>query len=130
MTPDAFLDLIEEPRRAEMRTLHELIRGSAPDLEPVMMGKMIGYGAFHYRYETGREGDTAVLTLASNKNYMSLYVMCADGDGYLAERYKESLPKADIGKSCVRIKRLNDVDLDVVRDLVKEAASMGGAAAV
>ena len=130
MTPDAFLDEIEEPRRAEMRTFHELICGSAPDLEPVMMGKMIGYGAFHYRYETGREGDTAVLTLASNKNYMSLYVMCADGDGYLAERYKESLPHADIGKSCVRIKRLGDVDLDVVRDLVKEAASMGGAAAV
>jgi hypothetical protein len=130
MTPDSFLEAIEEPRRSEMRELHELIRGSAPDLEPVMMGKMIGYGKFHYRYETGREGDTAVLTLANNKNYISLYVLCADGDGYLAERYKESLPKADIGKSCVRIKRLDDVDLEVVRDLVTQAASMGGAAAV
>ena len=130
MTPDAFLGAIEEPRRTEMRSLHDLIRGSAPDLEPVVMGKMIGYGAFHYRYETGREGEAAVLSLANNKNYISLYVFCADDDGYLAERYRDSLPKADIGKSCVRIKRVGDLDLDVVRDLVTQAASMGGAFAV
>src|SRR5687768_5309967 len=108
MTPDAFIDAIEEPRRSELRSLHELIRASAPDLEPVVMGKMLGYGPFRYRYETGREGDAAVLSLANNKRYISMYVFCADEDGYLAERYREALPKVDIGKSCVRIKRLDD----------------------
>jgi hypothetical protein len=128
MTPDSFLEGIDEPRRSEMRTLHELIRSAAPGLEPVVSGKMLGYGPFHYRYETGREGDATVLTLANNKRYISLYVLCTDEGGYLAERYKESLPKLDIGKSCVRIKRLDDVDLDVMRDLVSRAAELGGAA--
>lgn len=128
MTPDEFVEAIEEPRRSEIRRLHELIRSEAPDLEPVVSGKMLGYGPFHYRYETGREGDATVLTLANNKNYISLYVLCTDQGGYLAEQYKESLPKLDIGKSCVRIKRLDDVDLDVMRDLVSRAAELGGAA--
>jgi hypothetical protein len=128
MTPDEFVEAIEEPRRSEIRRLHELIRSAAPGLEPVIMGKMLGYGPFHYRYETGREGDATVLSLANNKNYISLYVLCTDQGGYLAEQYKDSLPKADIGKSCVRIKRVDDLDLDVVRDLVSRAAELGGAA--
>ena len=65
MTPDEFVEAIEEPRRSEIRRLHELIRSAAPSLEPVVMGKMLGYGPFRYRYETGREGDAAVLSLAS-----------------------------------------------------------------
>jgi hypothetical protein len=128
MTPDEWLDAIEDPRRSELRRLHELIRSAAPGLDPVVMGKMLGYGPFHYRYETGREGAATVLSLANNKNYISLYVLCTDQGGYLAEQYKESLPKADIGKSCVRIKRVDDLDLDVVRDLVSRAAELGGAA--
>jgi hypothetical protein len=128
MTPEEFVDAIEEPRRSEIKRLHDLIRSAAPGLEPVVTGKMLGYGPFHYRYETGREGDATVLTLANNKNYISLYVLCTDQGGYLAEQYKESLPKLDIGKSCVRIKHLDDVDLDVMRDLVGRAAELGGAA--
>jgi hypothetical protein len=49
--------------------------------------------------------------------------------GYLAERFAERLPKANIGKSCVRFKRTSDVDLDVVRELVAEAGRIGPAAA-
>ena len=110
MTPDEYIEALEEPRRGEIRELHELIRATVPDLEPHVASGMLGYGPFHYRYASGREGDASLLALSSRKRYISLYVLCTTEDGYLAEQYAERLPKADIGKSCVRFKRTGDVD--------------------
>jgi len=90
---------------------------------------MLGYGRFHYRYASGREGDASLIALSSRKNYISLYVLCTDGGGYLAEQYVDRLPKASIGKSCVRFKRTDDVDLDALRELIARAGQIGGAAA-
>lgn len=129
MDPEAFIEQIDEPRRSDIRRLHDLIRETAPKLEPVVLGKMLGYGPYHYKYASGREGDTTVLSVANNKNYISLYVFCADEDGFLAERYRDALPKADIGKSCVRIKKVDDMDEEALRDLIETAAAMGGAEA-
>jgi Domain of unknown function (DU1801) len=128
MTPDDYIDALEEPRRGEIRELHDLIRETLPDLESHVDSGMLGYGPFHYRYASGREGDASLLALSSRKNYISLYVLCTTDDGYLAEQYAERLPKADIGKSCVRFKRTGDVDSGVVRELIAEAARIGPAA--
>ena len=130
MTPEEFIQQFAEPRRSEIRRVHDLIRDAAPELEPAVAGKMIGYGPFHYRYATGREGDAHILSLASQKNYISLYVLCTKDGAYLAETYRNALPKADIGKSCVRIKRLEDIDQGKLRALIEEAAAIGGAGAV
>jgi len=111
---------LEEPRRTEIRRLHELIRRAEPELEPHIASKMIGYGSYHYRYASGREGDTFVVALANNKRYISLYVTAADDRGYVAERYRDKLPKADIGRSCVRLRRLGDVDEAVLVELIVE----------
>ena len=113
---------LAEPRRTDVAAL---IREHAPSLEPVVAGKMLGYGPFHYRYASGREGDTTLLGLASQKRYISLYVLCASGGRYLAESYAERLPKASVGKSCVRFARLSDVDPAVLAELVTEAARLG-----
>ena len=91
---------------------------------------MLGYGRFHYRYASGREGDASLVALANRKQYISLDVLCADAGGYLAERYADRLPKAKIGKSCVRFKRTDDLDLDALRALLSEAGRIGGAGAV
>jgi len=88
-------------------------------------GTMLGYGPFHYRYASGREGDTTLLGLASQKRYISLYVLCANGGRYLTESYAERLPKASVGKSCVRFARLSDIDPAVLAELVTEAARLG-----
>ena len=127
-TAEEYIDALEEPRRAEIRALHDLIRETVPALEPHVASGMLGYGPFHYRYASGREGDASLLSLASRKRYISLYVLCTTEAGYLAEQYAERLPKADIGKSCVRFKRTADVDLGVLRDLVAEAGRIGPAA--
>lgn len=106
-----------------MRTLHDLIRREAPGLEPHVQSGMLAYGRYHYRYATGREGDWFHIGLAARKAYLSLYVTAIEGEVYLAESYVDRLPKANIGKSCVRIKRLADVDLDTVAELVRTGAA-------
>ena len=120
-----YIAALAEPRRTDVAALDALIREHAPGLEPVVAGKMLGYGPFHYRYASGREGDTTLLGLASQKRYISLYVLCSNGGRYLAESYAERLPKASVGKSCVRFARLSDVDPAVLAELVTEAARLG-----
>lgn len=106
--PEDYLAQIDEPRRADIETLDRLIREEAPNHERHLAYGMLAYGS--------------VAALASQKRYISLYVSCETEAGYLTEQYRERLPKADIGKSCVRFKRLSDVDEDALRDLIREAA--------
>jgi hypothetical protein len=125
-TPEAYLDALDEPRRGEVRAVHELIRAAAPALEPHIQSGMLAYGRYAYRYASGRTGEWFPIGLASQKRYISLYVMAADGERYLAESFRERLPKADIGKSCVRFKRLADLDRDALVELIREGAKLDG----
>lgn len=118
----AHLDGMDDPRGDDLRALHDLLVANAPGLTPGLMNGDPVYGRFHYRYASGREGDSAVITMRLNRNYISVYVNCVKGDGYLAEGYRERLPKASIGKSCVRFRRLSDVDTAVLAELFTEAA--------
>jgi hypothetical protein len=123
-TPDEYIEALDEPRRSQIRQLHELIRTAAPGLEPHIQSGMIAYGSYHYRSKSGREGDWFHVGLASQKRYISVYVTPADPERfYLAESYRDRLPKADIGRSCVRIKRLEDVDLGVLAELIEAGAT-------
>lgn len=125
-TPQEYLDLLVEPRRSEVEKLHDFIRKTVPGLKPYIMSGMIGYGKFHYRGKSGREGDWATIALASQKNYISLYV-CAVVDGkYVAEGYKDKLPKASIGKSCIRFKKVEDIDLAIIAKILTIAAKNPG----
>ena len=84
---------------------------------------MIGYGTMHYVYESGREGDCAVIGLANNKRAISLYFNTQGPDGgYLVEGFKDQLPGADVGKGCVRFTKLEKVDTAVLREMVKTAS--------
>ena len=122
-TPDEYIDRLEEPRRSHIAALHALIRETAPGLEPHIASGMLAYARYHYRGKSGSEGEWFHIGLASNKRYISLYVMAtAPAGGYLAESYKERLPKADIGRSCVRFKRPDEVDQEALRELIRGAA--------
>ena len=121
-TPADYIAGVDEKRRPDIQRLHDLVREVAPELEPTMEFGMLGYGKLHYRYASGREGDWMKIGIASNKQYISLYCCAADERGYVAERYRERLPKANIGKSCVRFKRLDDLDDDVLRQLIRDCA--------
>jgi hypothetical protein len=73
-THEEYIQRLAEPRRSDIRALHELIRRAAPQLEPTMEFGILGYGKYHYKYGSGREGDWMLVGVASNKNYVSLYV--------------------------------------------------------
>lgn len=123
-TPEEYITKIDEPRKSEIIKLHELIRKNAPKLEPFIISGMIGYGKYRYKYASGREGDWCTLALASQKNYISVYVCVMNGEHYLAEDYKSKLPKASIGKSCIRFKKTADIDLEALKELINQAASL------
>ena len=100
-----------------------MVREEAPELEPTMEFGILGYGKFHYKYKSGREGDWMKIGIANNKRYISLYCCGADENGYVAEAFRERLPKADIGRSCVRFKSLSDLDEATLRELIRVTAS-------
>jgi hypothetical protein len=123
-TPAEYLAKVDEARKADIAALDAMIRKHAPKLKPFVHIGMLGYGPMHYKYASGREGDSFHIGLASNKNYISLYICACDDKGYVPERYKKALPKANIGKSCVRFKRLSDLDAPALEKLIREGAKL------
>ena len=99
-TPAAYIAALDEPRRSEVAAIDAFIRKTVPKLKPVIMGGMLGYGAFHYRYASGREGDTCTVGVASNKQHLSLYICATNEKGHLAEQYAPRLGKA--GRNALR----------------------------
>lgn len=123
-TPAQYLASLPEPRRADVTALHRAITRAVPKLKPVVVYGMLGYGPYHYWYESGREGDSAVIALASQKQYISLYLMAVEDGVYLAEANKARLGKVSVGKCCIRFKRLADLDLPSALRLVRKAAKL------
>ena len=88
-------------------------------LEPEMWGpSMVGFGDYHYRYESGREGDIFLTGFSPRKQSLSLYIM-AGFDAY--EGLLSRLGKHRMGASCLYINKLADVDMDVLRELVLQS---------
>ena len=128
-TPEEYIAGTGEKRRADIAALHQLIRKHTPELKPLIHLGILAYGPYHYKYPSGREGDWFRLGIANNASYISLYITAVDENGYLAESFKDVLPKANVGKGCVRFKRLSDLDEEVLVKLIKaaaEAAPPGG----
>lgn len=123
-TPEQYLSSLPPDRRVAVETIHRAIVKAAPELEPHLISGMLGYGRYHYKYASGREGDWATVALASQKNYISLYLCAADEKGYLAETHRDQLGKVSVGRSCIRFKKLEDLNLKVALQLVKKAAKL------
>ncbi|MBI2517230.1 MAG: DUF1801 domain-containing protein [Opitutae bacterium] len=130
-----FLAALPADRRVTMTILHKAIRKAVPKLAPVMMSGMgpspvIGYGKYHYKSASGREGDWFLIGLAAGKSGYALHICVGDKDGYLVERNAAKLGKVKTGRSCINFKKLEDLKLDVAMRLVKQAAKSGGINAV
>ena len=113
---DAYIAAIDDERkRADAREVLELMREVTGE-EPAMWGTgIVGFGSYHYVYESGREGDWPLTGFAARKTALTLYIMSGfEGEQELMER----LGKHKTGKSCLYVKRLDDVDRDVLRELV------------
>lgn len=126
LSPDEYIAAIPEPRRHDVEIIHRLIQKTVPALKPHILSGMIGYGTYRYRYSSGREGDWSLIALANQKNYISIYVCATENGKYIAEGYKGKLPKASIGRSCIRFKKLEDMDLSILKEVIIKAERQGG----
>jgi Domain of unknown function (DU1801) len=110
-----FLDDIDDKQiRADCATLVELMQATTK-AEAKMWGKIVGFGQYHYKYESGREGDSMLLGFAPRKDTLTLYV------GGAFERHPElmeKLGKHKVGKGCLYIKKLEDVNMPTLKKLL------------
>lgn len=121
-----YLNKIDEPRKSEVKKVHEFIRKTLPKMKPELYGSIIGYGRYKYKSKSS-EGEWFTVGLASQKNYISVYVCSTTKDKheYLAEKHKSWFPKASIGKSCIRFKKFDDIDFKKLEKILLMAKDMG-----
>lgn len=102
-------------RRDDANTLLEIM-ADITGYQPKMWGPtIIGFGSYHYVYDSGREGDALLVGFAPRKANLVLYIM-AGFEEY--DALLEQLGKHKVGKSCLYINKLADVDLDVLKQLI------------
>jgi hypothetical protein len=124
-TVDAYLASLPEDRRRALQAVREVILANLDrGFEEGMAYGMIGYGVPHRLYPAGYHCDPSkpvpYAGLASQKNYMSLYLMCTYGDpaerAWFEAAWRRTGKKLDMGAACVRFRKLEDLPLDVIAE--------------
>ncbi len=118
---EAFLNSVEdEKKRQDCLTILEIMK-QITKAEPQMWGtSMVGFGTYHYKYESGREGDWFVAGFSPRKQNLALYIMA----GF--SRYDELLSKLGkfkTGKSCLYINKIADIDLKILKELITQSVA-------
>ena len=116
-----FLATVAEKHREDCARLVALMRRATGE-EPRMWGpSIVGFGSYHYRYESGREGDWFLAGFSPRKKDLTVYVM-AGFEGY--DELMGRLGRHKTGKSCLYLRSLADVDLAVLEELVRESTAL------
>ncbi len=121
-----YIELLEDSRKEIILALDKIIKETSPTFKRHFSYNMLGYGTFKYTNYKKELIDWPIIALASQKNYISLYVCCITDGQYLAEKSKDKLGKVSVGKSCIRFKKLEDLNLDAIKELLQEAAKNPG----
>jgi hypothetical protein len=116
---EAFLQSVEnETRRMDGFEVLQMMQ-EVTGKEPKMWGDtIVGFGQYHFKYESGREGDMPLIAFSPRKQSMTVYIM-PGFDNY--DTLLGKLGKHKTGKDCLYINKLADVDKDVLRTLIKES---------
>lgn len=115
----AFLNKIQDKQlRADCFAILEMMR-KVSNSEPVMWGSaIIGFGTYHYVYESGREGDTVIIGFSPRKQNIAIYLMGGVGE---VEKELSTLGKHKTGKGCLYIQSLGDVNREVLKKIFTNA---------
>lgn len=108
----------DEKKRKDSYKILELMKKITKD-EPVMWGpSIIGFGKYHYKYESGREGDFFLTGFSPRKQNLTLYII----SGFKRyDKLMKKLGKHKTGSSCLYINKLEDVDMKVLKELITES---------
>lgn len=116
---EKFLNSVENDKRREDSLALLKIMKSVTRMQPKMWGpSIVGFGSYHYKYESGREGDFLMTGFSPRKQSLTVYIMT----GF--KRYDalmKKLGKHTTGQSCLYIKKLEDIDIPTLKELIKES---------
>ncbi|MGP1352190.1 MAG: DUF1801 domain-containing protein [Parasphingopyxis sp.] len=120
-SPADFIAAVEPDwKRADAQTVCAMMERLSGE-KPKMWGpSIIGFGQYHYKYESGREGDFMLTGFSPRKTALTLYIM---GGFPRHEEIMARLGTYKTGKSCLYVKRLSDIDMDVLEELVAASLS-------
>ena len=112
----AFVNGIEDKqKRSDVKKIAAMMREATGSRATMWGSSIIGFGSYHYKYASGREGDFMVTGLSPRKQALTVYIMPGFGR---FESLMAKLGKYKTGKSCLYIKRLSDVDEQVLKRLI------------
>lgn len=115
----AFLNSVEgEEKSKDSHALLQLFKSIT--LEPgVMWGEsIVGFGSYHYKYDSGREGDMCITGFSPRKSNFSIYIMSGFSN---YQDLLEQLGPHKTGKACLYVKRLSDIDMDVLSEIIRSS---------
>lgn len=114
---EAYLESItDEKKRTDSEKIVDIMQDITNESPQMWGDSIVGFGSYHYKYDSGREGEWFLTGFAARKQSLTLYIMA----GF--ERYDElmeKLGKYKTGKSCLYVKKMEDVQEDVLRSLIK-----------
>ncbi|HWK24357.1 MAG TPA: DUF1801 domain-containing protein [Ureibacillus sp.] len=114
-----FIDTVDSPKKREDAYKLLKIFEETSGYEPKMWGPtIIGFGSYHYKYESGHEGDAPLVGFSPRKAKISLYFATGDTE---REQLLERFGKHTSGKACVYINKLADVDEEVLKELITQS---------
>ena len=114
-----FINAIDDKdKRADARKVAAMMRKATGKRAKMWGPSMVGYGSYHYRYASGREGDFMITGFSPRKQALTLYIMPGYGK---FDALMKDLGKFKTGKACLYIKRLSDVDEDVLQNLISKS---------
>jgi len=121
--PAEFVSGVEPARRREDGLVLLKLFSDLTGLEPVMWGPtIIGFGRYAYKYESGREGESMLTGFSPRKANLVMYIMPGYSGDVMADKLAR-LGKYKLGKSCLYINKLADVDIDVLSEIITEGVS-------
>lgn len=105
----------DETKRRDSEVLREIMSDVTGEPAAMWGPSIIGFGSYHYKYASGREGDAPATGFSPRKTALTIYLF------YGAENHSDLLDKLGphtLGKACLYIKRLSDIDLNILRQLI------------
>lgn len=117
-SPEKYIAAIKpDTRQTDIRVIHNMM-SDMTGWEPKMWGAtIVGFGEYHYKYDSGREGDSLRIGYSSRAQNITIYIMPGYQD---FDEELSRLGKHKMGKSCLYIKRLSDVDIDVLKEIMQK----------
>ena len=119
---ESFIEAVDHPgKRADAKELDALFRKVTAEVPRMWGPTIVGYGQYHYRYDSGHEGDMCRVGFSPRKARHSLYLLGCGGEDAGMEALLARLGKHSRGKGCLYVNKLADIDLGVLEKMIERS---------